>query len=83
MTGDPGRSTTRSRIKGLSWQTGLLPLVEPKWLFDALANQYAAPIVQRDDGMFQIGLADGAPGPFETRSLAAAVAATEAAHGAP
>jgi hypothetical protein len=32
-------------------------------------------IVQRDDGLFQIGLADDAPGPFESRRFAQAVAA--------
>jgi hypothetical protein len=39
------------------------------------------PIVQRDDGMWSIGLTDDAPGPFETRSFAEAVAhaATHAA----
>jgi len=32
-------------------------------------------IVERDDGKFQIGISDeGAPGPFETRSFAQAVA---------
>jgi hypothetical protein len=32
-------------------------------------------VVQRDDGRYQIGLHDGAPGPFESRAFAAAVAA--------
>jgi hypothetical protein len=32
-------------------------------------------IVQRDDGLFQIGLADLAPGPFVTRKFAESVAA--------
>ncbi|MHC2240694.1 hypothetical protein, partial [Bradyrhizobium elkanii] len=31
-------------------------------------------IVQRDDGRFQLGIDDDAPGPFESQSLAAAVA---------
>ncbi|QIG98190.1 MULTISPECIES: hypothetical protein [Bradyrhizobium] len=35
---------------------------------------YRCPIVQRDDGLFQIGTGDDAPGPFESRNLAAAVA---------
>ncbi len=30
-------------------------------------------IVQRDDGMWSIGLADDAPGPFESRPFALAV----------
>jgi hypothetical protein len=32
------------------------------------------PIIQRDDGLFQIGWHDDAPGPFPTRQAAAAVA---------
>jgi hypothetical protein len=36
------------------------------------------PIVQRDDGFFQIGLGDAAPGPFESRGFAQAVAARTA-----
>jgi hypothetical protein len=31
------------------------------------------PIVERDDGWFQIGWQDDAPGPFETRSFADAI----------
>jgi hypothetical protein len=31
-------------------------------------------VVQRDDGRFQIGIADDAPGPFESRAFAQAVA---------
>jgi hypothetical protein len=30
-------------------------------------------VVQRDDGRYQIGIADDAPGPFETREFARAV----------
>ena len=30
-------------------------------------------IVQRDDGLFEIGFADDAPGPFETRLFAQSV----------
>jgi hypothetical protein len=30
-------------------------------------------IFERDDGQFQIGLADDAPGPFESRAFALAV----------
>ena len=37
------------------------------------------PVVQRDDGMWSIGWQDDAPGPFESRQFAAAVAAHEAA----
>jgi hypothetical protein len=32
------------------------------------------PVVQRDDGTFAIGWHDDAPGPFETREFAEAVA---------
>ncbi|MGV7218489.1 hypothetical protein [Bradyrhizobium sp. UFLA05-112] len=38
-------------------------------------------VIQRDDGMFQIGVADDAPGPFESRAFAAAVAATNGGRG--
>ena len=34
-------------------------------------------VVERDDGLFQIGLCDDAPGPFESRKHAADVAARE------
>ena len=34
-------------------------------------------IVERDDGLFEIGLCPDAPGPFETRAIAEAVAAQE------
>jgi hypothetical protein len=33
------------------------------------------PIVPRDDGLFQIGIGDEAPGPFPSREFAHAVAA--------
>jgi hypothetical protein len=35
-------------------------------------------IIQRDDGRYQIGLTDDAPGPFPTRAFAESVAAHEA-----
>jgi hypothetical protein len=35
-------------------------------------------VFERDDGFFQIGLGDDAPGPFETRHFAQAVAARTA-----
>ncbi len=38
-------------------------------------------IIQRDDGMFQIGLADDAPGPFESRRFAESVATRAASTG--
>ena len=34
-----------------------------------------ADIIQRDDGRFALGWGDDAPGPFESRAFAAAVAA--------
>jgi hypothetical protein len=34
-----------------------------------------ADVYQRDDGYFQIGICDDAPGPFESRAFAEAVAA--------
>jgi hypothetical protein len=36
-------------------------------------------VVQRDDGHFQLGIADDAPGPFSSRAFAAAVAAKQVA----
>jgi hypothetical protein len=38
------------------------------------APQLLAAIVQRDDGRYQIGLTDDAPGPFESRAFAVAIA---------
>jgi hypothetical protein len=35
-------------------------------------------VFERDDGLFQIGLGDDAPGPFESRRFAQAVAARTA-----
>jgi len=35
------------------------------------------PIVQRDDGQYQLGIHDDAPGPFETRAFALAVATSQ------
>ena len=40
------------------------------------AARPAAPIVQQDDGGWQIGLGDDPPGPFRTRREAEAIAAT-------
>jgi len=34
-------------------------------------------VIERDDGQYQIGLGHDAPGPFETRAFAAAVAAQQ------
>ncbi len=41
------------------------------------AVSYTSPpiIVQRDDGLFQLGVGDNAIGPFESRAFASAVAA--------
>ena len=36
------------------------------------------PIIERDDGQFQIGIVDDAPGPFPTRAFACAVATQRA-----
>jgi hypothetical protein len=35
-------------------------------------------VVERDDGFFQIGVGDDAPGPFESRAFAEAVANDQA-----
>jgi hypothetical protein len=48
---------------------------------EAFAHTSAMPsiptqlIIERDDGRYQIGLHDDAPGPFESREFAEAVAA--------
>jgi hypothetical protein len=39
------------------------------------------PIVQRDDGFYEIGIGDNPPGPFETYTFASAVAAREVQRG--
>jgi hypothetical protein len=44
------------------------PEILPKNVRDAFC------IVQRDDGLFEIGLGDDAPGPFESREFALRVA---------
>jgi hypothetical protein len=44
-----------------------------------LATQLVPDIVERDDGMFQLGLCDDARGPFETRQHTTAVARKERA----
>jgi hypothetical protein len=41
----------------------------------AVVSPPLIPIVQRDDGFFQLGIGDDAPGPFETYTFASAVAA--------
>ena len=60
-----------TNIKALDCQTGPNAAFDRKGFSGALANPL---IVQRDDGLFEIGL-DGA-GPFETRAFAEAVADT-------
>jgi hypothetical protein len=40
-------------------------------------------IIERDDGRYQIGLHDDAPGPFPSRRFAEAVAIREARHAIP
>lgn len=37
-------------------------------------NPPARDVVQRDDGLWSLGIGEDAPGPFETRSFAEAVA---------
>jgi hypothetical protein len=36
--------------------------------------QWPALVYERDDGRYQIGLTDDAPGPFESRAFAVAIA---------
>jgi hypothetical protein len=43
-------------------------------LLDEYTQRADRPIVQRDDGQYQIGLHDDAPGPFQTRNFAQSVA---------
>jgi hypothetical protein len=47
--------------------------VRPHKSAEPPASVQPTDIFERDDGMFQIGLADDAPGPFESRSFAEAV----------
>jgi hypothetical protein len=41
-----------------------------------MLHPYPEIIVQRDDGLFAIGLGDDAPGPFESRTFALQVASS-------
>jgi hypothetical protein len=59
-----------SNINALNCQTSTKAHIGAQRVFPALSNL----IVQRDDGRFQIGLRCDAPGPFETRAFAEAVA---------
>jgi hypothetical protein len=59
-----------SNINGLNCQTDLKVHFDQQRVFPALSNL----IVERDDGLFEIGFGDNAAGPFETRTFAAAVA---------
>jgi hypothetical protein len=54
----------------LNCQPNVKAHFDPQRVIPALSN----PIVERDDGRFQIGLHDDASGPFETRCFAEAVA---------
>jgi hypothetical protein len=62
-----------NNIKKLDWQTTLSASIEAKELSGPLANP-AFEVVEREDGRFSIGLADDAPGPFESRAFAQSVA---------
>lgn len=73
LWGDSPCPETRSARK----QLGNRARADRGMLSPYLSNH---PIVERDDGKFQVGLADGAAGPFETRGFAEAVARTEAQH---
>jgi hypothetical protein len=46
----------------------------------AVTNVPPRQIIQRDDGRFAIGLTDDAPGPFETRRFAEAIAGRGVRH---
>jgi hypothetical protein len=49
----------------------------------AIADAHCELIVQREDGRWAIGLADDAPGPFESRRFAEAVSIAKAEKPAP
>ena len=57
------------------WGWGVKTEIAQGWL--EAAPPVVPDIVQRDDGMFAIGWHDDAPGPFESRQFALAVAACE------
>jgi hypothetical protein len=59
-----------SNINSLNCQTDLKVHFERQRVFPALSNL----IVERDDGLFDLGLGENAPGPFPTRHFAEAVA---------
>ena len=59
-----------NNINGLNCQTSLNAHIDAQRVSPALSN----PIIQRDDGKYQIGTGCDAPGPFPTRSFAEAVA---------
>jgi hypothetical protein len=63
-----------SSPNALDCQTSTKAHFDAQRVFPALSNL----ILERDDGRFQIGLVDDAPGPFETRRFAEAVAFREA-----
>jgi hypothetical protein len=58
-----------------------LPKTETKGNADVsrYLSQPTVSVVERDDGLWSIGWDDNAPGPFESRSFAEAVAARRAA----
>ena len=62
-----------SNLNTLNCQTDSKVHFDAQRVFPALSNL----IVERDDGLFDLGLGENAPGPFPTRYFAEAVANRE------
>jgi hypothetical protein len=60
-------------INGLDVPTPDSLLLKNNGYFPRCAHRFAD-VIERDDGQYQIGLGDAAPGPFESRAFAESVA---------
>jgi hypothetical protein len=75
-----GKLGVSQRPQALSCKTGNKRAQSDQRLTSEKQNpQLLDLVVQRDDGHFQLGIADDAPGPFSSRAFAAAVAAKQVA----
>ena len=69
----PSEGTPKSRFKHLAQRLGKSTSI----VLQSVSSPAPKPIIQRDDGLWSIGWADDADGPFESRRFAEAVAAQE------
>jgi hypothetical protein len=67
----PREARISKRIKHLPRSLGKSPCI----VLQGVSAPSPKLIVQRDDGLYQVGLDDDGDGPFRTRELAASVAA--------